>query len=410
VAPGLPIACHRSVGSLSGFRSEHRNSIALTEWAGAVGDLGILLPFAFALVIFNGFPPERLLFLWGLTYIVTGWYYRVPVSVQPLKAMAVIAIASGFGVSELASTALFYGVLMISLSVTGVIRILQRIFSMSLIRGIQLGLGFILFHTSVTMVTTNGLLLGGASVNLPLNLLLTLLTIVIIALLQSRRDLPAALMVIIVSIIIVYIYGTHIMPFKDSEGLLQFTLPQLGFLGPALVVLMIPQLPLTLGNAVYAASDACCTFWPDRSARTTPTRLGLSIGISNVAIGLGGGFPICHGAGGIAAHARFGGRTGGTTMLLGGILLLCAVIRPLTDLLFAIPIPVLGALLIFTSWKLMVLVRDLTGAPEIITASLVGLLSYITRNLTIALLAGFLIERGLRLAHNRFNIFRGENA
>ncbi|MFC1628933.1 putative sulfate/molybdate transporter [Gemmatimonadota bacterium] len=395
---------------MSGFRSEHRNSIALSEWAGAVGDLGILLPFAFALVVFNGFPPERLLFLWGLTYIVTGWYYRVPVSVQPLKAMVVIAIASGYGISELASTALFFGVLMISLSATGLIRILQRFFSISLIRGVQLGLGFILFQTSVTMITTNGILLGGTSIDLLLNLFLTLVAIVIIALLQSRWNLPAGLLVIIVSIVVVCVYGYHGMSYMSGEGLLQFTLPQLGFLGTALVVLIIPQVPLTLGNAVYAASDACCTFWPDRSVRATPTRLGYSIGISNIAIGLSGGFPICHGAGGIAAHARFGGRTGGTTMLLGGFLLLCALIRPLSDLLFAIPLPVLGALLILTSWKLIVLVRDLKKAPEIITASVVGLLSYITRNLTIALLAGLLIERGLRLAHDRFNIFRGENA
>lgn len=375
-----------------------------------MGDLGILLPFAFALVIFNGYPPERLLFLWGLIYIVTGWYYRVPVSVQPLKAMAVIAIASGYGVSELASTALFFGILMIVLSATGVIRILQRFFTIALIRGVQLGIGFILIHTSVTMITSRGLYIGQESSNLPWNLLLTLLTIGVIAILQLKRDLPAALIVIGVSIIASYVYGVHLMLHINNGSVMQFTAPQLGFLGPALVVLMIPQLPLTLGNAVYAASDACCTFWPDRSRRTTPARLGLSIGISNIAIGLTGGFPICHGAGGIAAHARFGGRTGGTTMLLGGILLLCALIRPLTNILFSIPIPVLGALLIFTSWRLIVLVHDLKSAPELITASVVGLLSLITRNLTIALIAGFLVEQGLRFAHGRSNIFKGENA
>ena len=97
-------------------------------------------------------------------------------------------------------------------------------------------------------------------------------------------------------------------------------------------------------------------------------------------------------------------------MLLGGILLICAVIRPLTDLLFSIPIPVLGALLIFASWKLIVLVHDLKSAPELITASVVGLLSLITRNLTIALIAGFLTERGLRFAQGRFNIFRSKSA
>ncbi|MFC1500309.1 putative sulfate/molybdate transporter [Candidatus Zixiibacteriota bacterium] len=405
-----PIACHRSVGEMQGFRAEHRNAFTLSEWAGAVGDLGILLPFAFALVIFNEFPPERLLFLWGLTYIVTGWYYRVPVSVQPLKAMAVIAIAAGFGVPELASTAIFFGTLMIILSVTGVIGILQRFFSISLIRGIQMGLGFILFQTSVTMITGRGLILGTEDVNLLLNLLLTLFTVLFIVIIQKKLKLPAGLIVIMLSVVIAYSYGAQTMSYMSYKGLIDPTLPRLGFLGTALVVLMIPQLPLTLGNAVYAASDACCTFWPDRSERATPARLGLSIGLSNIAIGLSGGFPICHGAGGIAAHARFGGTTGGTTMILGVILLVAALIRPLSDLLFAIPIPVLGALLILTSWKLIVLVRDLKRTLEIITASAVGLLSFITRNITIALVAGFLIERGLLLAHDRFNLFRGEEA
>ena len=59
----------------------------------------------FALVIFNGYSPHRLFFLWGLAYLVAGWYYRVPVAVQPLKAMAVIALASGYQVPQLASAA-----------------------------------------------------------------------------------------------------------------------------------------------------------------------------------------------------------------------------------------------------------------------------------------------------------------
>jgi len=390
---------------MSDTRLTLRNSFALSEWAGAVGDLGITLPFAFALVVFNGFPPERLLFLWGITYFATGWYYRVPVSVQPLKAMAVIALASGFGVPELASTALFFGVVMIALAATGAIRILERFFTRALVRGVQLGLGFILIHTSVSMIATRGLYLGQETPDLLWNTLLTLTTLIVIMLLQIRGKLPAGLIVIGVALFVSFAYGVHSMLHMSSGSVVGFTPPRLGFLGPALIVLMIPQLPLTLGNAVYAASDACCSFWPERSGRATPTRLGLSIGISNIAIGLGGGFPICHGAGGIAGHARFGGRTGGTTMILGAALTLCALVRPLTDLLFSIPIPVLGALLMVTGWKLITLVRDLESAPDLITAAAVGLLSLLTRNLTIALAAGFILERGLRWADARYHLF-----
>jgi len=39
--------------------------------------------------------PQPIFFLWGLAYIAVGWYYKVPISMQPLKAMAVIAITAG---------------------------------------------------------------------------------------------------------------------------------------------------------------------------------------------------------------------------------------------------------------------------------------------------------------------------
>jgi len=85
-----------------------RNRFGLSELSGAVGDLGTVLPLAFALVVFNGFPAARLFLLWGLAYVATGWYFKVPISVQPLKAMAVIAITAGFSPDTLATTAVMY--------------------------------------------------------------------------------------------------------------------------------------------------------------------------------------------------------------------------------------------------------------------------------------------------------------
>ena len=111
----------------------------------------------------------------------------------------------------------------------------------------------------------------------------------------------------------------------------------------------------------------------------------------------------------LALARRIKERSPETTIIMGGFLVLAALIRPLTDLLFSIPIPVLGALLIFTSWKLIVLVRDLTTAPELITAAVVGLLSLITRNLTVALVTGFLLERILRLIDDRYHLFRRQD-
>ena len=165
---------------------------------------------------------------------------------------------------------------------------------------------------------------------------------------------------------------------------------------------MIPQLPLTLGNAVFAASDTCHSLWGEQARRVNPTRLGLSIGFSNIFIGLLGGFPICHGAGGIGAHAQFGGKTGGTTIILGCVLVASVFIGSASTFLFYIPIPILGAMLLFNAWKMMVLIQSLKTKKELFLAITVGTLSFLTRNLFVALMVGFLVERVL-LFQNKFS-------
>jgi MFS superfamily sulfate permease-like transporter len=130
----------------------------------------------------------------------------------------------------------------------------------------------------------------------------------------------------------------------------------------------------------------------------------LSIGSSNIFIGLLGGFPVCHGAGGIAGHARFGGKTGGTTIIIGAIFVLAAFIKPLSSVLLYIPIPILGGLLCFESWCLASLIKRLTTKPELIVCILVGMMSFIIRNLTIAILVGFLVEKGYSLYLKKFTL------
>ena len=171
------------------------------------------------------------------------------------------------------------------------------------------------------------------------------------------------------------------------------SVPDIKILADALILLIIPQLPLTLGNAMFAASDACHDFWEDRSKKITPVKLGYSIGLANTCIGLLGGFPMCHGAGGIAAHKQFGGKTGGTAIIVGGILMLFALFTPLSNSLFLIPVPLLAAMLLFDSGRMMLLLRKSTAPVQFVIAVLVGLISFATRNLTIALLLGLVFEK-----------------
>jgi len=369
-----------------------KNKFGLSEWSGAVGDLGTLLPLAFALVIFNHFPPQRLFFLWGLAYIITGWYYRVPVAIQPLKAMSVIAIASGFTVMQLASTSFFYGVLLIILSLTGAIRWLEKAFSPALIRGVQVGIGLILLHKALDLVLEHGIYIHQDSGSIIINIIFLVLAVVLLSIFQLWKQKPAGLILILLGVAYTLASGNTEIATEPSRSVVHPQLPDFTFLVSAFIYLIIPQLPLTLGNAVYAADDACHIFWKEQAKRVSPTRLSLSIGTSDAIIGFLGGFPICHGAGGIAAHAKFGGKTGGATIIIGGLLVLFSLIKPLSGFLFYIPVPILGALLVITSFGMLILIRRLHHYTEFITALVVGLISYFTRNLFIALVAGFVLE------------------
>ena len=378
-----------------------RNRFGLDEWSGAIGDLGTLLPLAFALMIYNGFPPVRLFLLWGAVYIASGFFYKVPVSVQPLKAMSVIAIAAGFSPAQLSSAAFFYGLLMLLLALSGAIDFLQRLFSAALIRGVQLGIGLILAQKAVQLALDRGILLHYNS--LPVGWGLGLLAAVSLLLFKLPKQWHALTTVLLIALSVLTVRLFGLTPVQQTTAPpLALNLPEFKFFGSALVLLMLPQLPLTLGNAVYAADDACHALWGKQAVGVTPKRLALSIGLSDVLIGLFGGFPICHGAGGMAAHARFGAKTGGAIIIIGVAFILLSIIPQAATILFYIPVPLLGALLLFNSWQMMILFYRLERKREIAVAVVVGLISFFTHNLTLALIAGFLLEKIMVLRFKTF--------
>lgn len=369
-----------------------KNKFGRNEWSGAIGDLGTLLPLAFALIVYNGFAPVRLFLLWGAVYIAMGLYYKVPVSVQPLKAMSVIAIAAGFTPAQLSSTAVFYGLLMLVLAFSGAIGFLQRLFSAALIRGVQLGIGLILAHKALQLVLDKGILLHYDALPVFPSIALLLVMLAVLFHLPQEWHAAATALLLIVSVAVVRLFGLDPVEHHPASMLL-LQRPDITFFGSAFVLLILPQLPLTLGNAVFAADDACHALWRDQAKRVTPKRLAASIGLSDLFIGLFGGFPICHGAGGMAAHARFGARTGGAAVIIGGLFAALSFVPGALSLLFYIPVPLLGALLLFNSWQMMILFYRLERNSEIAVAVVAGLLSFFTRNLTIALAAGFILEK-----------------
>jgi SulP family sulfate permease len=364
------------------------------EFSGAFGDLGIMLPLASALALSAGFGVSRLFFLWGLAYVATGVWFRVPVSVQPLKAMAILAIGLGIDAATLSNAAVGYGILFLLLTVTGLVPRIQSWFSPGLVRGVQLGIGLVLARKAFGLVQDADWLLGGVSNAGHWSLAIATITVFVLAGARWWKGWNLTLPVIAFAILGGVVFGGALPPVSGGS-LVQWQTPSPSAWGQLFILLMLPQLPLTLGNAVVAANDACHEYWPGRAARVSVGRLAASIGLGNLLIGFLGGFPMCHGAGGIAAHHRFGGRTGWTTVILGSGLIGCALIPGAAGLVLRIPVPVLAGLLMMVAWEMVRLVGRPAPQGQIAVAVVTGIISFATKNLAIGLAAGWILERTL---------------
>jgi MFS superfamily sulfate permease-like transporter len=119
-----------------------------------------------------------------------------------------------------------------------------------------------------------------------------------------------------------------------------------------IAVLGLPQAALTLGNAVLATVQEHNTLFPRRAV--TVRTIALSHGVMNVAAGAVGGIPLCHGAGGMAGHVRFGARTGGAVVMMGAIVLLTGLFLAdsVGTLLQLVPPAVVGTVLVFAGLEL----------------------------------------------------------
>jgi len=170
----------------------------------------------------------------------------------------------------------------------------------------------------------------------------------------------------------------------------------------AFVLLVLPQIPLTLGNAVMGTADTCCSLFGrgPETRRATYRAFAATMGLVNAIGGWFGAMPMCHGAGGLAAHYRFGARTGGSNLMIGGLFLLIALVfgKIAVSLLTAIPQAVLGVLLLLAGLELGLLVRDLTEKKDLFVSLLIAVVALATTNMGVAFAAGMAASWLIRAA------------
>ncbi len=372
------------------------------EFSGSLGDLGTLIPLSAAMILVTGLSVTSVLLIVGLLYISTGLYFKLPIPVQPLKVMAAIAIASPEQVTlpVVAASGLIFAIILLFLAATGLINWLASFFPKPVIRGIQLGLGLILISKGIALISKDQLFINSSFTydGIPVNLIIGIIAVLVTLVLISSKRFPAALVIVTAGIVIGVSFGAlQNTPFEIGPTPVNFILPGQEDFITGFFVLVIPQIPLTIGNAIIGTKDTCISLFGEGepTKRATYKAFTYSMGIINVLAGLIGGMPVCHGAGGLAAHYRFGARTGGSNIMIGIIFLVLALVfgQIGISLLSSIPNAILGTLLLFAGLELAMLILDIRVKKDLFVSLIIAGISLATTNMGIAFFAGIIVYK-----------------
>lgn len=355
----------------------------LPELGGACGDLGTFLPHVIGAITVAGLAPAGVLVGFGAFFIASGLLYGLPMAVQPMKAVSAVLLTGQVGPAEIAAAGLLLGGVLLVLGVTGTIGWLARVIPQSVAAGLQLGLGIsmgllgleLIWRTPWLGVSALALLLG----------------------MMRLRRFPAALAMLAVAVVTGYLAGEvrlgHGVAWEWSHLSLQ--VPSWAEVGRSLQLLVLPQLPLTLTNAVIVTALVCRDLFPAAvAARASERNLAISTGIANLLLAPLGAMPMCHGAGGVQAQYRFGARTGLAPIVLGSVLLVLGLgfSGSAAALLSLVPVGAVGALLLIAGTDLAMSRRMFDAQPScwpvIAVAGVVTLLA----NPAVGLVAGCVCE------------------
>lgn len=335
----------------------------LSELAGALGDFGTILPLMFAVALVCKLNLGIILLFFAIWFIFTGLYYRLPVPVEPMKVIAVVAISSVLAGPELAAAGILLGLLFFFLGFGRWLYYIEKYVPNPVIRGIQLGLALLLLKSA-----------GAFMLQAPAFFAFGIAVIVLIFLLSylgKVPDLSALVLLVTAAIIGVFLHG---IPDIYIIQLPQLVIPSFADYVASIPELVLPQAVITITNAILATSLLTKDMF---SREIPPEKLSRTIGLMNLLSTPFGGFPMCHGAGGLAAQYRFGARTGGSNIFAGVILLVIAAFFAGPGIQELISPGIYGALLVFVAIEMGKHGLKTDSLPVTVVTGVLALLSVV---------------------------------
>lgn len=325
------------------------------EVSGAFGDLGTSLPLIVGMIAAAHLDATSVLVTFGALQILTGLVYRMPMPVQPLKAVAAIVIAQQVSPDLVYGGGFAIGALMLVLVLTGALDWLARVVPKVVVRGIQCGLGLQLARIAVADYVPSGGAAGYA--------LAAVAFVIVVALLGNRRFPPAPIVLALGAVFALTVGGASAPAIAAIGVHLPVPhMPNTAAIWGGFLLLALPQIPLSLGNSVLATKQVAADLFPAREPLTI-RRIGITYSLMNLVSPLVSGIPVCHGSGGMAGHYSFGGRTGGSVIIAGTALAAVGLFLggSVGQVALLFPKPMLGVLLLVEGVAILALLRDIAG-------------------------------------------------
>jgi len=348
----------------------------LRELAGSMGDFGTLFPLAIGYIAVCGLNPAGFLVMMGVANIVTGLLYRLPIPIEPMKVLAVVAIAQHWEPSMVYASGFGMGIVWTVFALIGVMKWIAKVTPDSVIRGIQVALGIILAIEAIKMISTWWII--------------GVLSIITGLVLGRNRYAPAAIVLMALGLVIMIVKGQFNL--VESPRL---TLPNITGFSPrevwqSFLQAGFAQIPLTATNAVIATSALIKSYWPEKPV--SESRLSLNMGIMNLILPFFGGMPLCHGAGGLAGQYYFGARTGGANIIEGLIEIAMGLFLAgsIAGLLSVFPVAIIGAMMFLVGVELVKFARGIHWGTDIIPMGTTLIVSLLT-NMAYGFLSGFVV-------------------
>jgi hypothetical protein len=348
----------------------------LRELAGSMGDFGTLFPLAIGYIAVCGLNPAGFLVMMGVANIVTGLLYRLPIPIEPMKVLAVVAIAQHWEPSMVYASGFGMGIVWTVFALIGVMKWIAKVTPDSVIRGIQVALGIILAIEAIKMISTWWII--------------GVLSIITGLVLGRNRYAPAAIVLMALGLVIMIVKGQFNL--VESPRL---TLPIITGFSPrevwqSFLQAGFAQIPLTATNAVIATSALIKSYWPEKPV--SESRLSLNMGIMNLILPFFGGMPLCHGAGGLAGQYYFGARTGGANIIEGLIEIAMGLFLAgsIAGLFSVFPVAIIGAMMFLVGVELVKFARGIHWDRDIIPMGTTLIVSLLT-NMAYGFLSGFVV-------------------